>query len=252
MFFKGHFWFGLCGLVLLLGSFRESSAAADSIFDQANRAFEQGKYQDAIVGYKKLVDQKQISAAVFFNLGNAYFKNGQPGEAIAYYHLAQQISPRDPDIRANLRFARESVGAQAVETGRWYRFISVFTLNELAVAAASLLWLTCLLLVLGLLRPEWKSSLRFYRNCCLMLTIVSGVWLGIVAETRLAVDPAVVVSRQAVVRYGPFEESQGFYTLRDGVELSVLDHKEDWLQVRDPSHRVGWLLSKDVLVLPRG
>ena len=47
------------------------------------------------------------SPAVYFNLGNAFFKQGQIGRAIAAYHSAQTVDPRDPDVRANLGFARE-------------------------------------------------------------------------------------------------------------------------------------------------
>ncbi len=59
---------------------------------------------------------------------------------------------------------------------------------------------------------------------------------------------------EAIVRYGPLEESQVFYQLRDGMEVSVLDEKqiskqESWMQVQDNAHRVGWLKRDQVIVL---
>ena len=54
---------------------------------------------------------------------------------------------------------------------------------------------------------------------------------------------------EAVVRFGPLEESQSAYTLRDGSELDVLDEKDGWLQVLDDTRRAGWVRKEQVLEL---
>ena len=59
---------------------------------------------------------------------------------------------------------------------------------------------------------------------------------------------AVVVADEAVVRYGPIDESQSSYTLRDGAEVEVLDRNGDWLQVRDSQRRTGWVKTQQVIV----
>src|SRR5688500_8636546 len=81
--------------------------AAD--FESANRLYEKGDYAGAAAGYQSVVQSGKASAEVYFNLGNAHFKNGQIGKAIASYRRAQELTPRDPDIRANLNFARGAV-----------------------------------------------------------------------------------------------------------------------------------------------
>jgi tetratricopeptide (TPR) repeat protein len=249
---RGSIFVVLFALLSVLGVLPSVLPGPGSDFDQANRLYEQGKYADAIAGYKKLLEAKHVSAAIYFNLGNAYFKSGEPGQAIVSYRLAQQLSPRDPDIRANLQFARDSIGSHASDTGTWQRFTSVLTLNELTLTTFVLLWISFLFLGLGLIRPAWKPDLRSFRNLAVFLFLVSGAWLGLVARTRLRGIPAVVIEHEASVRYGPFAESQTFYTLRDGSELKILNRKDDWLEVIDPDKRVGWVQSKEVLQLPRG
>jgi tetratricopeptide (TPR) repeat protein len=224
---------------------------ASASFDQANQLYEQGKFSDAIAAYTKLLERKDISAALYFNLGNACFKNGQTGQAIVYYRLAQRLAPRAPDIRANLRFARETVGANTPGLGRWERWLQVLTLNELTLLGAVTLWTWFLLLAAGQLRRDWAQNLRPYRILSGFATVLVLAWLGVVWQSRIGSSSAVVITREAVVRYGPFEEAQRFYSARDGTELAVLDHKESWLQVSDGSKRVGWLPSKDVFLLPR-
>ena len=88
-------------------------AAEETAFEKANRLYEQGDYAAAIYGFKSLAEDEP-SPAILFNLGNAYFKAGQKGRAIYCYRWALQLAPRDPDVRANLRFVRHSVYG-----GRW-------------------------------------------------------------------------------------------------------------------------------------
>jgi Flp pilus assembly protein TadD len=98
-------------IALLLGLSAVAATAADAAtgFEAANRQYEKGDFAGAAKAYAALLDQGQHSSAVLFNLGNAHFKAGQLGAAIAAYRRAEALAPRDPDIRANLQFAREKV-----------------------------------------------------------------------------------------------------------------------------------------------
>jgi tetratricopeptide (TPR) repeat protein len=244
-------WIGVLLLTCCLVPGSVRAGAASDAFDQANKLYEERKYSQAIAAYTKLLREKEVSAALYFNLGNAYFKKGQTGQAIVYYRLAERLAPRDPDIRANLTFARDAVGGR-VPGGRWQRWLNLLTLNELTLMAAAVFWLWLLVLATGQYRRDWAPGLRTYRWTLGLWTLLFVAWLGVVLQSRLGSTDAVVVTREAVVRYGPFEEAQSFYTARDGTELAVLDHKDNWLQVIDGSRRVGWLPAKEVFLLPRG
>jgi tetratricopeptide (TPR) repeat protein len=78
-------------------------------FENANKLYEHGKFAEAAALYTNLVQSGQVSSALYFNLGNAFFKAGQMGRAIGAYRQAEQMTPRDPDLGANLRFARNQV-----------------------------------------------------------------------------------------------------------------------------------------------
>src|SRR5262245_21337339 len=89
-------------LVAILFALASYAAVASTGFDSANRLYEQGKFSDAAAAYEQLIQSGTVSSAIYFNLGNAYFKSGQLGHAIAAYRDAQLIAPQDPDVRANL------------------------------------------------------------------------------------------------------------------------------------------------------
>ena len=74
--------------------------------------------------------------------------------------------------------------------------------------------------------------------------------LGVQAAIHFSKQTAVVVAPEATARSGPFDDAQNAFTVRDGAELSVLDHRDDWVQVADGSGKIGWLPVKQVEILP--
>jgi tetratricopeptide (TPR) repeat protein len=246
----------LAGCVLGLATLFDGPATAAAIgdpvaaFDQANRLYEQSKFAEAAAAYQKLLESGQVSPAVYFNLGNALFKAGQVGRAIVHYRLAEQLAPRDPDIRANLQFVRKSVGGPASRRSDWWRgWIQRLTLGEWTVLATAGFWIWFLLLTLKQSKPAWQQSLRGY-------TATAGVTAGILIacltlalNDRLRIQSGVVIAAEAAVRNGPVEVSPVSFTARDGTELTILDTKGDWLQVTDRANRTGWVRGGQVLVL---
>jgi tetratricopeptide (TPR) repeat protein len=67
-------------------------------FEAANRLYEQGQFAEAAAGYQKLIDAGQASAAVLFNLGNAWFKSGKIGRAVVAYRQAATLRRATPDV----------------------------------------------------------------------------------------------------------------------------------------------------------
>jgi tetratricopeptide (TPR) repeat protein len=241
------------GSVVLLASVL--SARADTVsaqFEQANKLYEEGHYAQAAETYEHIVGQGSVSPAIYFNDGNAWFKAGKIGRAIYCYRRAEELAPRDPDIRANLEIARTQAGTTTASLpgNRWTRWADRLTLNEWTVAAASSITLFFFVLMAR------QTSARFNRSAgglTLALGVVS-LWLlaclGFSIDQRLLEQSSIVVVPEAVARRGPMDESQSAFTVHDGAELAVMSRDGDWLQVSSASRQMGWLPQKDVALMP--
>lgn len=243
----------VCMPVLLVdGTLSLNAAPAANIssgFDAANRLYEQGKFTEAVAAYEKLLESGAVSPAIYFNLGNAFYKAGKIGNAIAAYRKAELSAPRDPDVRANLRFVRDQIEGPTSPPGRWERWLGRLTLNEWAVLVSVSFWLWLCFLAAIQFRPAWRPSLR-------TLTLLSGSATGILGAclaAALLVDSAktaVVVTQEAVVRNGPLAQSPTAFVVHDGAELKILDRKNGWYKV-SAANRIGWLKQHQVVVLSR-
>lgn len=217
-------------------------------FDAANKLYEQGKFNDAAEAYQNLLKSGRVSSALFFNLGNAYFKGGQMGRAIAAYRSAELLTPRDPDIRANLQFARNQIQGPTLPVPAWQRWLGRLSLNEWTWLGAATLWLWIGTLIAGQCQPALKTALRkFVVLLGITALAVNAGLITLLAENH-STKSAVVIASEATARQGPLDESQTAFTLHDGAELEVLDRKDDWLQVTTDPKRIGWVRREQVLL----
>ena len=224
--------------------------AQGSAFDAANKLYAEGKFSQAAAAYIKLLQTGKESEAIFFNLGNAFFKAGRIGRAISAYQQAERINPRDPDVRANLQFARNQVQGPSLLPDRLARWTGRLSLNEWTCLASGALWLWLLLLAARQWRPALKSTFAAPLACSGALTLLLCAGFGLAFYSDHLTTRAIVVTQEAVARQAPLEESKDAFTLHDGAELNVLDQKDQWLQVKLDPGRIGWVRRESLFVTP--
>ena len=234
--------------LVVAGNIFAADVASD--FSAANELYAKGKFSDAADAYEKILQSGAQSPALLFNAGNAEFKAGHLGLAIAAYRRAAQLSPRDDEIRANLAFVRNQVQGATFRESRWQGWFGALTLNEGALLTAALFWMTLALFIARQLRPALVPKLKTTTRLFATLTIFSASVLGVQAANHFWSATAVVVSTGATARSGPFDDAQSAFTVHDGAELSVLDRHDNWVQVAGGAGQTGWLTVKQVEVLP--
>lgn len=229
-------------------------AAADTTkiqFNKANVLYEKGEYEAAAAAYRQLLDGGFDAAAIRFNLGNTLYQTSQFGEAIVQYRKALALAPRDSDILANLRFVREKLGINTgISTHFWRRFLLQLTLNEWTILTVIPFWIGVACGILSFLSPKKGNRWSAFSRISIAGFLIAGLLLLSAANERFGKPFALVIRKEAVVRFGPFEESQSSHNLRDGVEVRILDSKDDWRQIRDPQNQTGWLKKDQIQMLP--
>ena len=249
-----------CGLILC-AYFPQAVAAqenqlaqqgqVEAPFDKANILYEQGDYTAAAEAYRALIENGGNSAATYFNHGNALYKVGHIGRALVEYHKALAASPRDPDILANIQFTREKLGTTAVlPRSFWQQFLLQVTLNEWTIVTVIPGWIWLFSSGLGFFLGGVRTGLSFVTKLSGFAFLGLAIILFIATNERLGKKYAIVTTEEAVIRFGPFEESRSSHNLVDGIEVQLLDHKDGWHQIRDPKGQLGWLHQESVRELP--
>ncbi len=214
-------------------------------FVNANATFEAGRFSEAIGLYRQLLEGGFEDGHLHFNLGNAYLRNGELGQAIASYRRSLIFLPRDQDARANLEFARKSArdalappepSATLQTLFFWHFGLSRSELGTLVVALNLLLWSV---LILRIYRRA-SEYLRWLFMVLLLLLFTTGTSLAIRHLWQRPV--AVIVPQEIDVRSGTNDTAVVLFKLHAGTELRVVDRREDALRIALPEKgRGGWI-----------
>jgi tetratricopeptide (TPR) repeat protein len=228
--------------------FAGSGVANEAQFEDANRLYETGKFAEAASLYQAAATNG-VSANLLFNLGNAHFKAGQLGQAMAAYQRSLRLDPHSPETRANLRFAREQANTQPPATTLRQRWLRKLALGEWTALASVAITLFLLLLAARQMKPELFDGKPLWIRLPAAGALAAALLLALAAADYFSDSRAVVSVAKAVVRNGPLEESPESFKAIDGTELLVHDRKGDFLEVETGIGLKGWIRSSDVELL---
>jgi tetratricopeptide (TPR) repeat protein len=223
-----------------------------TVFVQANTAYEEGAYPQAVRLYQQLLAADVENGHLHYNLGNAYLRNGELGRAIASYRRAEAFRPRDQDVQANLSFARKSTKDALTPPDPSEVFSTLFFWHY----GLSRSELATVVLVLNLLfwgglalRLRYRGSeiLRWTNGCLLLLLLLTGA--SLLAHTAFPQQVAVIVPQEVSAHTGPDAETVVRFKLHAGTEVRVADAREDWLRVQLPDGQQGWVAREQAEVV---
>jgi tetratricopeptide (TPR) repeat protein len=221
----------------------------------ANRLYGMGHYAEATAIYEQLIHQSGGGSALYYNLGNSYYQQGDLGRAILNYERAAQMAPRDRDIQTNLDLARSQVvdAYPTVPVGPFDSLVKItsgwLTLNETAILAL-FLWFSLIFLILvrrQLLASKLKSSIRFTAFILLLFFIVIGLSLGSRSMGEYNQTKSIIVAPSVTVSSAPSERHPAGFQLHSGTEVKLLEADGDWIRSSAYDDVVeGWLPAKAV------
>jgi tetratricopeptide (TPR) repeat protein len=215
------------------------------LFNTANDLYQKGQYTNAIDSYNRLITQNTVNPTLYYNLGNAYYKNQQIGMAIVYYEKALQLSPRNSDVHYNIDFINKMLKEPAPSffDQLMSAVNSIASLNELTVAGSFIFLL--FIVFLSILLFKHSNLLISAALISFVFLILTGAILGLKINNEVLTQWAIVVSTPADVRNGPgFDNSVGF-SLPEGKKVMVLGQKDEWVAVGLKNEGLkGWIERK--------
>lgn len=232
-----------------------SALNTDSFFVAGNHLYDSAQYRQALDTYLKLENGGYQSAALFFNIGNCYFKEGDLGHAMLYYLRAQRLDPGDDEIKTNLEFARQFMPTimEGVRINPVSGFIDTitapFTLNKLAWISS--LFFVLLMLTIGIRIYFHNSGLlsKMVSYLILILLLVSSGLTTYKYRVDYLARKGVIVASEAKVLSGPGEDNDIEFTGGAGLTFVVQKELNDYYQVIFENKRKGWVRKAEVAII---
>ncbi len=228
----------LIAATLILGA---QAMFADSAADfaKANREYAAEHYQAATEGYEALVRAGQTNPALFYNLGNAWYRRGDRARAILNYERALALDPHHAEARANLELVRDQ--ARALELApQWPdRFLSAIKPAGYTWIAAVAFWVGLFSLVLFLFR---RSAAKVAVTLCAFAVCAGAIYAVYTIENgNRGALLAIILGKNIEARLATADNANSVLALPPGSEVKVLSTRGDWSYAALPNNLRGWI-----------
>lgn len=228
--------------------------AQDSTLKEAETAYTKEDYARAIELYEAVLDSVGESAAVYYNLGNAYYKAGRIAPAILNYERSLLLNPGDGDTRFNLEMARGRTVDKIEPIGdfflvKWFKAVK----NLGSVDSWARLGIVCFLLLIVCLVifffSRWirLKKVGFYVGILMILLIIfANVFASHQKSELVNRSRAIVFVPTVTVKSSPDASGTDLFVLHEGTDVDVKSTLGEWSEIVLEDGNVGWLPSADI------
>lgn len=218
--------------------------SAESNFQQAQQNNDAQVYAQSALEFEAAAKANQRPTSAWYNAGNAWFQAGELGRSIAAYRQAKALAPWDSNIQQNLTAARTLVANDVTLQQNKWEELPLVTLKT----STLLLALVCVGLLLAFYRFRTRRLLKPTITCAVLLLIS----LGATTVKSLQQQPAgVISSNQVIGKKGPsYAYANAFdTTLKDGLEFTLLESRENWHRIQLQDKRQCWIPSSQATLI---
>lgn len=258
----------LIALIILIAP---SYMMAANPFADADSAYYSGQYEQAIGMYRELIDINGTSPGLLFNLGNAYAKADDYGNAMLCYERARKLDPDNDRILNNINYLRTRIDDKnkAELKGKQLSILSESPTffqsihSAISVAHSSDTWalfaaisfvlaVTFVALYIFTIKVSYKKVGFFSASVFLLFSFVF-IAFSLMSARRFHDDTEGVITAFSVaLATEPKEDSNAATApLTRGTKMQIISEEEDsrgevsWYKVRLNSDYIGWIKASD-------
>lgn len=219
---------------------------AQTDFDVANAAYAEGRYEEAATLYQAMIDE-QPNATLYYNLGNARFKQGELAQAILNYERALRLQPNNKDAQYNLAFAQSKITDNIVEQdfflSTWARTVRNSLKEQtwlvLSICLFMLALVGLLLFLLG--REPWLRKTAFHIAwLALLFSLIAGLNAASLHKRDTLRNEAIITQGIVNGKSSPDRSGTDLFTLHEGTKVTIRETLGEWCNIRVGNYE-GWV-----------
>ncbi len=222
--------------------------------DSANRKYTNGDYAQAINQYEMILEQGYESAALYYNLGNAYYKQNIIDQAILNYERALLLKPNDEDIKYNLEMAKRLTVDRIDKLPEFFLAVWIknivhwFSSNQWAIISICAFLLALIFIYIYLYTQKYGlKKLSFWLGLALVLVTIFSLIFSYQQKKKIIVkDTAIVMSPSVTVKSSPDISGTDLFVIHEGTKVWLQDQVGEWKEIKLSDGSKGWLRAEDI------
>ena len=217
-------------------------------FDKATTLYQKGDYTQAAAVYSSILKSGKESSALYYNLGNTYYKLNNVPESIYYYEKALQLDPENANAKNNLIFANQmKVDAITPLPKTWVRQLSdgivgLFSAHTWAVLSiiGVFAFVLSFLLYYFVERTALKRTFFSLMLAFLFFAIGSYTLAHFCHKQVSQTQYAILFDKTVRVFSDANAYSSEVMQLHEGTKVEIIEDAKDWVKIRLVNGKTGW------------
>lgn len=242
-------------LIMLLAMMLGFTLEANAITKQnADTEYQKGNYQQAIRDYEEIL-KTRASAAIYYNLGNAYFRTDNITKAVLNYERAHLYAPGDEDINFNLQFARSKTIDKITPASEmffvtWYKMLVNYTsVDNWAKIGIFSIIMALILVLVYLFGPQlFMRKIGFFGGLFFLISfLISNLFAYQQKQVQINRTGAIIMEPSVNIKKTPAKQSADLFVLHEGTRVDITDKTiNGWRGIRVADGREGWIETKHI------
>jgi len=220
----------------------------DERFFNANNYYNNSKYLESINVYESILAEGWESNNLYYNLGNAYFRQNMIGQAIWAYNKALKINPRNSDVNNNLEIVNARIKDRIILPDEFFlvksymNFKSSYNLNEWLIIGSITIFFSVILFLL--------SKLYIFDNVILDRLILGLIILAMI-EHGIILDRffdesdnkiGIIIDNEVDTYSGPFYgDNTILFKVNEGTKVKINQSQNNWIEIILLDGNRGWV-----------
>ena len=250
-----HAGSGSALMLMLVAAMMLLPLSAGAITKQnADNEYAKKNYTQAIADYQELL-KDGVSADIYYNLGNAYYRTDNITQALLAYERAHLLSPGDADIRFNLEMARSKTIDKITPQSEmffvtWYKaLVNLMSVDGWAYTACLSLLIAIIAMLFYLFHGNDKVRAGgFYASITfIVIFILANIFAFEQRDLLINRTGAIITSPAVTVKNGPSANAGSAFVIHEGTRVDIIDKSlANWRSIRLADGREGWITTKQL------
>ena len=241
-------------ILIILLSFQMLAASEwDVYLNEGNKAYSDGKYEDAIIHYSKILENDFESGELYFNLGNAHYKLDEIGKSIYYYEKALKFIEGDEALEQNLKIARLKIIDKIEPIPKLFIWvwidsvIHLLSVEDWGWISLILFCITAIIFSLYILFIK-RLLFRFSWIFLILFSISIVIFIGRIYlfETN---EFGIIFETKVAVMSEPNLGASEVFILHEGTKVQVNRELNDWLEISIADGKTGWCRANSIGII---
>lgn len=229
--------------------------------EQGDSAYAKGNYILAEKLYLEALKKDGSSAQLFYNIGNACYRQGNLGKAVLNYERSLKLDPTDQDTRDNLEFVQGKLTDKQIDNGSFMlslknQIVEWFTADTWAVIAVVLfaVFIGCMAVYL-FSNVVITRKISFFGGSLIFIITLITVLISFAAANRTESNAyAIIMPPASQLSTSPREartQSEQAFLLHEGTKVLIVDSisssaEGKWYEVKVGARDRAWIKASDL------